>query len=103
MDECSRQQYPCHAPAGKPVDVNALWYHALALMHEWSQRQVQVGHTSYTSSYYQEMAQRCQKSFQQRFWNASGGYLYDVIDRPEGDDAALRPNQLLALSLRYPV
>ncbi|HEV7235256.1 MAG TPA: amylo-alpha-1,6-glucosidase [Ktedonobacteraceae bacterium] len=88
---------------GKPVDVNALWYHALALMHEWSQRQVQVGHTSYTSSYYQEMAQRCQKSFQQRFWNASGGYLYDVIDGPEGDDAALRPNQLLALSLRYPV
>lgn len=88
---------------GKPVDVNALWYHALALMHEWSQRQVQVGHTSYTSSYYQEMAQRCQKSFQQRFWNDSGGYLYDVIDGPEGDDAALRPNQLLALSLRYPV
>ena len=88
---------------GKPVDVNALWYHALSLMHEWSQRQVQVGHTSYTSSSYQEMAQHCQKSFQQRFWNDSGGYLYDVIDGPEGDDAALRPNQLLALSLRYPV
>lgn len=88
---------------GKPVDVNALWYHALALMHEWSQRQLQVGHTNYTSSYYQDMLQRCQKSFQQRFWNGSSGYLYDVIDGPDGDDAALRPNQLLALSLRYAV
>ncbi len=86
---------------GKPVDVNALWYNALSLMHEWSQRQDRS--TSYTSSYYLDMVTRCQKSFQQHFWNASNGYLYDVIDGPDGDDAALRPNQILALSLRYPV
>ncbi|TMC24141.1 MAG: hypothetical protein E6J34_00965, partial [Chloroflexi bacterium] len=29
--------------------------------------------------------------------------LYDVVDGPDGDDRTLRPNQLLALSLRYPV
>ena len=88
---------------GKPVDVNALWYHALSLMREWSQRQRQVRSTNYTSSYYQDMQERCQKSFQQRFWHDSNGYLFDVIDGPDGDDAALRPNQLLALSLRHPV
>ena len=34
-----------------------------------------------------------------RFWNAPAGYCYDVIDGPGGSDAALRPNQILAVSL----
>jgi len=88
---------------GKPVEVNALWYYALSLMHEWSQRLLPPGSTTYASSYYEELAQRCQQSFQQRFWNAAAGALFDVIDGPAGDDVAMRPNQLLALSLRYPV
>jgi glycogen debranching enzyme len=29
------------------------------------------------------------------------GLLYDVLDGPDGDDATLRPNQLLAWSLPY--
>jgi predicted glycogen debranching enzyme len=88
---------------GKPVEVNALWYHALSLLHEWSQRQMQGQHTHHSPSSYQELAHRCQESFQQRFWNTADGYLYDVVDGPNGDDAALRPNQLLAFSLRYPI
>ena len=88
---------------GKPVEVNALWYHALSLLHEWSQRQIQDHHTHYSASSYQELAHHCQQSFQHRFWNASAGYLYDVVDGPEEDDASLRPNQLLAFSLRYPI
>jgi glycogen debranching enzyme len=32
-----------------------------------------------------------------------GGYLYDVIDGTDGNDTSFRPNQLLALSLRYAV
>ncbi len=86
---------------GKPVEVNALWYHALSLMHEWSQRQEQSGYTSYRPTYYQEQATRCKEHFQERFWYAEGGYLYDVIDGPEGNDSSFRPHQLLALSLRY--
>ena len=35
--------------------------------------------------------------------HAFGGYLYDVIDGPDGDDTSFRPGQLLALSLRYAV
>ena len=41
------------------------------------------------------------RSFNERFWFAAGGYLYDVVDGPEGDDASLRPNQILAVSLRH--
>lgn len=88
---------------GKPVEANALWYHALSLMHEWSQLQQQESSISngHAPSYYQEQAALCKEHFQQRFWYAEGGYLYDTIDGPGGDDHSLRPNQLLALSLRH--
>ncbi len=87
--------------SGKAVEVNALWYHALSLLLEWSQR---LSHTiGRVPSHYQELLTQCRHSFQQRFWYSEGGYLYDVIDGPGGNDAALRPNQLLALSLRHSV
>jgi glycogen debranching enzyme len=90
---------------GKAVEVNALWYHALSLMREWSLRLEQMGSPSniHSSSFYHKQAAHCKEHFQQRFWHASGGYLYDVIDGPEGDDGSLRPNQLLAFSLRHKV
>lgn len=92
---------PVTPRSGKPVEVNALWYNALSLMQEWSQQG--VGRGNYAEPNYQELAARCQESFQRRFWNAAGEYLYDVVDGANGDDEALRPNQLLAISLRYPV
>ncbi len=88
---------------GKAVEVNALWYNALSLMYEWSQGQYPIGRTMHKPSYYQELSNRCKQSFDTRFWYAEGGYLYDVIDGPDGNDSAFRPNQLLALSLRYPL
>jgi len=88
---------------GKPVEVNALWYHALSLMHEWSHYLHRTGRISYVTFSYQEQSLRCKQSFQQRFWYSSGNYLYDVIDGPDNNDTAFRPNQLLALSLRYPI
>jgi glycogen debranching enzyme len=42
-------------------------------------------------------------SFTARFWYPAGGYLYDVIGPDGTPDPALRPNQLLALSLAYPL
>jgi predicted glycogen debranching enzyme len=80
---------------GKPVEINALWIHALRLMAKFAQ---QVGHTEDAPAYLQQADQAVQ-SFRQRYWYAAGGYLYDVIDTPAGDDASLRPNQLFALSL----
>ncbi|MEP6822826.1 MAG: amylo-alpha-1,6-glucosidase [Chthoniobacterales bacterium] len=44
------------------------------------------------------------RRFNERFWFAEGGYLYDGIDPPTGgDDPACRPNQIFALSLDHPV
>jgi glycogen debranching enzyme len=92
---------PVTPRGGKPVEVNALWYAALSLMVEWSQILNSNGYLSQAVSYYQELLTLCKQNFQQRFWYAEGGYLYDVTDGPSGDDHTLRPNQLLALSLRY--
>ncbi len=50
-----------------------------------------------------ERAQRTQTAFNDRFWFADGGYLYDVVDGERGDDAALRPNQVFSISLDHPV
>jgi glycogen debranching enzyme len=88
---------------GKPVEINALWYHALSLMHEWSQWLYMNERITHVPSIYRERASQCQDSFQQRFWNTGSRYLYDVIDGPAGDDASFRPNQLFAISLRYAV
>ena len=48
-------------------------------------------------------AARVRDSFNTRFWNAETNYLYDVVDGESGNDPACRPNQVLAISLRYPV
>lgn len=77
---------------GKPVEVNALWYNALVSMAAFAER---LGEPS-TS--YQTQADAALKGFD-RFWNPDTGYCYDVLDGPDGNDASLRPNQLLAVSL----
>ncbi len=88
---------------GKPVEVNALWYNALSLMHEWTQLLHQLGSIDHITAHYLEQSRQTKHSFNKRFWYSDGGYLYDVIDGPGGDDSSFRPNQLLAFSLRYPV
>jgi glycogen debranching enzyme len=99
----SVKHIPITPRCGKPVEVNALWYHALSLMHEWSQLLYQKGRINHSTPYFQEQSIQCKKSFNERFWYSEGGYLYDVIDGPGGDDLSIRPNQLLAFSLRYPL
>jgi glycogen debranching enzyme len=93
---------PVTPRSGKPVEMNALWYHALSLMYEWSQYLTRRSSDGY-AAYYHSMLMRCKESFQQRFWYAAGGYLYDVVDGPGGEDAAIRPNQLFAFSLRHAI
>lgn len=75
---------------GKAVEINALWYNALKLYEKWSEKPF-------------EFTQLCFESFNKKFWFAKGNYLYDVIDGEEGNDNALRPNQLFAISLSNPV
>ncbi len=77
---------------GKPVEINALWYNALVAMTGLAQALGRPA-TEWTA-----MAERARAGFA-RFWNAEAGYCYDVIDGPAGHEAALRPNQILAVSL----
>jgi predicted glycogen debranching enzyme len=84
---------------GKAVELNALWHNALRLMADWTARtgdqetaRVMTGH-----------ADRVYASFNKRFWNATTGHLFDVVDGESGNDPACRPNQLFAISLPHPV
>lgn len=79
---------------GKPVEINALWYHALCLMEEWATRFGEDG------SHYAALASHAKESFTKEFWNEKDGCLYDVVDGLEGD-ATLRPNQIYAVSLPH--
>ncbi|MBS1188606.1 MAG: glycogen debranching enzyme [Rhodocyclaceae bacterium] len=83
---------------GKAVEINALWYNALRVLEGWVRHlgapgaEVWAGH-----------AARARESFNRRFWYGPGGYLYDVVDGPEGDSTECRPNQVFAISLAHPV
>jgi predicted glycogen debranching enzyme len=79
---------------GKPVEVNALWYNGLCNLVEFARR---LGEPI---DHYDALAKRARAGFT-RFWNQEAGYCYDVVDGPDGDDPALRPNQLLAVSLPH--
>lgn len=84
---------------GKAVEINALWYNAVKLMSSWSAEEQDAAYAAEMD----ELARRVKNSFNERFWYQSGGYLYDVVEGDEGNDASCRPNQVLALSLPHPV
>lgn len=80
---------------GKPVEVNALWLNAAAAMAGFARA---LGRDA---ARYEGLADRARTSFA-RFWNSDRNFCFDVIDAPgspDGKDATLRPNQILAVSL----
>lgn len=82
---------------GKPVEIQALWYNALTLMADWA------GRLNESPGDLPQRAGQARASFNQRYWNDAAGHLSDVVDGEDGDDPACRPNQVFALSLRYPI
>lgn len=87
---------------GKPVEINALWYNALRIGAAFSDR-VQ---DSKRAQRWNELADRACGGFNARFWNGEKSCLYDVIDvdgQAGVNDPAIRPNQLLAISLTHAV
>jgi len=72
---------------GKPVEIQALWLNALRVA-EWFTQE------------YRPLYERGAAAFADRFWNAEGGYLHDVIDAGHEAgtvDPSFRPNQILAV------
>lgn len=79
---------------GKAVEINALWYNANMIMYNLAKKTRHI----IKARKYKELAENCKISFNNRFYNIKKKCLYDVI----GDDK-IRPNQLFALSLTYPI
>jgi predicted glycogen debranching enzyme len=78
---------------GKPVEINALWINALETMSGLSRLLGKPGDA------YEKLAVKAKMNFQ-KFWNTGRKCCFDVIDSPGiGNDAALRPNQIFAVSL----
>ncbi len=83
---------------GKPVEVNALWYNALMVFSEF----LKMAGQKALSVKYQLKAATAKDRFLKVFWNPELNCLFDSIDGDLKDDA-IRPNQLLAVSLPYPL
>ena len=78
---------------GKPVEINALWHNALTVAKGLART---LGHDAAS---YASMADKASQSFR-KFWNDATGYCFDVIGGPGGDDPSIRPNAVIAASLR---
>ena len=83
---------------GKPVEVQALWYNALSILADLEKR---AGRDA-ESARFLTRAKQVKELFVEIFWNAQASCLFDVVD---GDrkEASIRPNQIFALSLPYPL
>jgi predicted glycogen debranching enzyme len=78
---------------GKPVEINALWLNALETMTSLAPL------VKESPEPFAKLAAQVKESFA-KFWNTAAACCYDVIDSPGiGNDAALRPNQIFAVSL----
>jgi predicted glycogen debranching enzyme len=84
---------------GKAVEINALWYNALCLLAGWLREEQREE----AAARFEEHAKRTRESFNKRFWSEERNCLLDVVDGEHGDDAAVRPNQIFAITLRHPV
>ena len=83
---------------GFPVEINALWYNLLAFAADLA---TEFGDPAPVS---QDKLAAMRDEFFKRFWvtDKAGGYLADVWQK-EDIDCRVRPNQLFALALPYPV
>jgi len=79
---------------GKTVEINAMWYNANMIMANLTMKMGDL----LKIKKYKELAKKCKTSFEEKFYNPKTKCLYDVLG-----DEKIRPNQLFALSLTYPV
>ena len=79
---------------GKAVEINAMWYNALKVIQELANKNEEKN----KAKKYQKMATKCKNTFEAKFYNKKRKCLFDVLG-----DGKIRPNQLFAISLSYPV
>ena len=77
---------------GKPCEINALWYNALMIMS------ILANEFGDDYEYYNDLATKVHKSFNEKFFCEETGCLYDTVDPY---DKSVRPNQIWVLSLPF--
>ncbi len=96
--------HPAGTPRmGYPIEIQALWHAALTFLSSIDT----FGDTSGSVCDWKKMANQVQESILDLFWLKDKGYLCDCLHAPSADhsanqaekDDALRPNQLLAITL----
>ncbi len=80
---------------GKPVEINGLWINALAVANDV------LGRAGAPHDDLERLEQEARSSFARRFRGLPGGGTPDLVDGPDGDDARIRPNQVIAASLPH--
>ncbi len=83
---------------GKAVEIQALWYNALRILEDL-RRRAGDGEGGDAAG---AMAERARASFESKFWNPDRRCLFDVVGH-NGNDPAVRPNQIFAVSLYHPI
>ena len=80
--------------AGKPVEIQALWFGALCEMASWAR----CFEDNATAGICTEWSRKVAANFAPTFWNEAENCLYDCVD---GDfkDGSIRPNQIFVVSL----
>ena len=79
---------------GKAIEINALWYNALKIMESFAN----LYKEKELSKKYAELAKKCKESFIKKFYNKKRKSFDDLVG-----DNSIRPNQLFAIGLHYPV
>ena len=80
---------------GKQVEINSMWYNALMIMCEIGKK---FDEEKELINKYKKLAKNAKETFNEIFYNKKTKCLFDVIG-----DEKIRPNQLFALSLSYPI
>lgn len=83
---------------GWAVDLVALWYNAICFSLELAS---EVNDLDWVNEW-KDLPNEIQTNFEQMFWDEDKKYLADVVT-PNNTDWSLRPNQIFALSLPYPL
>ncbi len=81
---------------GKAVEINALWYNTLMIGQYFKELVEDKTHN------WSDLANQVRESFEKVFWNESVGYCNDVV-REDETLTCIRPNQIFALSLPFPL
>lgn len=83
---------------GYVVEVNALWYNAIAYAINLAQK----SRDKEFMDTWKPLARKIRQSFTPTFWLSGQQYLADYVYEDK-QEASVRPNQLFAISLPYPV